>query len=139
MFLDCDGFIVPAMVVQAYPRLNEWPCSGGGGRGGGVCRSCGSHISCSNGCGNGGQNTETPLFIKLATGEWAMLTRKQAAMGVRRDVDRHERGRGVAEGERVERGAVVARLERALRRAGRRSEFAAAMLGARAWMLAGHG
>ncbi|CAN0455281.1 unnamed protein product, partial [Laminaria digitata] len=149
--LDGDGFVVPTMVVQGYPRLKEWAGGGGGGSGGGCsgCTSCsgcsggysgcsGCNICSSSSCdgGDSGGNTETPLFIKLSAGEWAMLTRKRAAMGVPRDAERHEGGRGVGVAER---GVVVARLERALRVAGRRSEFAVAMLKARAWMLAGHG
>ena len=136
-FLDGDGFVVPTMVVQAYPRLERWGDSDGGGGGGVVCSSSSSSRSI---CGSGsGQSTETPLFVKLAAGEWAVLTRNKEAKGLPRNKERDERGRGVSERGKAERGVVVARLERALSGAGRRSEFAAAMLGARAWMLAGHG
>ena len=75
-FLDGDGFVVPTMVVQAYPRLKEWAGGGGGCSGCTSCSGCSSGCSGCSGCnicsssscdgGGSGGNTETPLFIKLA-------------------------------------------------------------------------
>ena len=136
-FIDDDGPVLPPMVVRAYPRLKEW--TGGGGGGSGRCSGCCGCSSCSS-CSGSGISSETPLFVKLAAGEWALLTRKKVPLGLSRDIaGRRGEGEGGTEGGRAERGVVMARFERALQGAGRRSEFAAAMLEARAWMLSGHG
>eukprot|EP00904_Undaria_pinnatifida_P003216 jgi/Undpi1/12896/HiC_scaffold_7.g02562.m1 len=87
--------------------------TGSGGRGNGIGDEC---PSCRSSGSHGSASPVSPTAIGRRGG-----------------------GEGGTEGGRAERGVVMARFERALQGAGRRSEFAAAMLEARAWMLSGHG
>lgn len=86
--------------------------------------------------GVGGDGTAMPGFVRLAPGEWELLTRKRNRGGVSEALARRSERGGAGE-EPV--SVVVDSLVEALRRAGRRSEFSAAMSVTRAWMLAGPG
>lgn len=86
--------------------------------------------------GGSGDGTAMPAFVRLAPGEWGLLTRNRNREGVSQALARRSERGGAGE-EPV--SVVVGSLVEALRRAGRRSEFAAAMSATRAWMLAGPG
>lgn len=97
-----------------------------------VCRNPGDG-SCS------GKDNAAPDFIRLAPGEWRLLTRHRNRQGVSQAFARRSERGGAATAATEEEGpmSVVGYLVEALRGAGRRSEFAAAMSATRSWMLAG--
>lgn len=142
-----DGFAVPRMVLEAYPRLVELTGSGGGGGGvdGGDSndrRATAVYGHDQHDMGGSGSSS-TPgtsfSFEHLVSSEWALLLHELASTDDARS-EGEEYGQ-TSQGAREHRHcrAVAPELAGAIGRAGRRSEFAAAMLEARALMLAGSG
>lgn len=155
-----DGFVLPEMVVRAYPRLTELASDSGsrGGVGGNVSGSesgsgatdavaLSSEQHGGGGGGSGGRNdalldqgrhrpASAGAFEHLVAGEWALLVQ-----GLGPASSREEARRSPPHEARKKHGddVVAPRLAGVIRKAGRRSEFAAAMLKARAWVLADPG
>lgn len=144
-----EGFLVPRMVLEAFPRLveltREGASSGGGGsenRGG---TSSPSRRDKNSGSLSSSGRHQHETFQALVASEWALLL---LIPDITDDGPAHHQGVVAGAGadpsakkssERHHRSAVASQVAEALRDAGRRAEFEEAMLKARAWTLAGVG
>ncbi|CAM9944307.1 unnamed protein product, partial [Ectocarpus sp. 4 AP-2014] len=144
------GFSVPMMVLEAFPRLaeltREGTSSGGGGSENTGGDSSPSRRNENRNSPSSSSRRRHEAFQTLVASEWTLLLFPDTAA----DGPAHHPGVGAAaaaaadpsskkSGERRHRSAVASQVAEALREAGRRTEFEAAMLRARAWMLAGFG
>lgn len=144
-----EGFSVPRMVLDAFPRLAELTREGTSSCGGGGSENRRGDSSPSrrdenrNSPSSSGRRRHE-AFQTLVASEWTLLLIPDTAA----DGPAHHPGVAAADdddpsskksGERRHRSAVASQVAEALREAGRRTEFEAAMLKARAWMLAGFG
>ncbi|CAB1102286.1 unnamed protein product [Ectocarpus sp. CCAP 1310/34] len=127
------GFSVPMMVLEAFPRLAELTREGTSSGGDGSENMEGDsspprrNDNRNNPSSSGRRRHEA--FQTLVASEWTLLIADTAA----------DDPSSKKSGERRHRSAVASQVAEALREAGRRTEFEAAMLRARAWMLAGFG
>lgn len=160
-----DGFAVPRMVLDAYPRLMELDGSGDGGGGGGDVNGRGGdervglRATAVYQHGEQGQNgnrsdVDDPVgslrighaasalaFEHLVASEWALLLQNLSSNDAQSQ-EEQEGGQPPQDARAREPrhcSVLAPELAAAIQRAGRRSEFAAAMLEARAAMLSGSG
>lgn len=148
---NADTFVVPSMVLKAYPLLGEFAKAssnrGAGDQGeesGDACGCC-CHSDCSSRRSSkvaprnclSQRHRWSPVrsFRHLVAREWSLL---QNLRRRRQQSDQEPPTRHVVPVE-PHYSFVAPRLAGELQGAGRRSEFAAAMLEARTWMLADSG
>ncbi|CAN0318710.1 unnamed protein product, partial [Ectocarpus fasciculatus] len=139
-----EGFLVPKMVLEAFPRLVELTREGTSGGGvGSENRGSASTSRRDDKNSNSPSRRRHEAFQTLVASEWALLL---LVLDTAHDGPAHHPGVAAATdssckslSERQHRSAVAAQVAEALREAGRRADFEAAMLKARAWALAGFG
>lgn len=139
-----EGFLAPKMVLEAFPRLVELTREGTSSGGvGSENRGSASTSRRDDKNNNSPSRRRHEVFQTLVASEWALLL---LVLDTAHDGPAHHPGVAAATdsswknlSERHHRSAVAAQVAEALREAGRRADFEAAMLKARAWALAGFG